>query len=141
MSFHRGLPIQQGAGLGSMFNSLFRTLVPVAKRAVKSIGSVVKSDGVKSAGRYLKKEATRAAVDSALEALEGKKVGASAKKRLKNATKNVLLAARSYEEKKPKQNRKRKNVKNHTTVSRKRRKVRQEPLFSDEEYGEEHDDY
>ena len=64
--------MQQGAGLGSIFSGLIRTLAPAAKSAVKSIGRFVKSDGVKSAGRYLKKEATTAAVDTALEALEGR---------------------------------------------------------------------
>ena len=94
MHYHRGVAIQQGAGLGSIFSGLFRTLVPVAKRAVRTVGRFVKSDGVKSAGKYLGKQATRAAVDTALEALEGKPVGKAAKARLKNATKNILQAAK-----------------------------------------------
>ena len=87
MNFHRGASIQQGAGLGSMFSGLFRTLIPAA---VRTLGKVAKSD----VGKYAKMQATRAAVDSALEALEGKPVGAAAKRRLKTATKNILTASK-----------------------------------------------
>ena len=72
--------VKVGAGLGSIFNSLFRSLVPVAKDAAKTIGKIVRNEGVRSAGRYLKKEAGRTAIDSALEALDGKAVGAAAKR-------------------------------------------------------------
>ena len=81
MRFHRGPPIQYGSGLGSIFSGIFRSLIPVAKGAAKSVGKIAKNKAVRSAGNYLKKEASRAMIDSALEALEGKKVGASAKKR------------------------------------------------------------
>ena len=140
MNFHRGAPIQQGAGLGSIFSGLFRTLMPVAKTAVKTVGKIAKSDGVRSAGRYLKKEATRAAIDTALEALNGKQVGVAAKKRLKNATKNILQASRNRIEtpssKTParKGTTKRKNVR-LPTKNFKRRRVEEEPLFDDDEYG------
>ena len=67
--------------------------MPMAKSAVKGIGKVIKSDAAQAAGKYFKKEATKAAVDTALEAIEGKKVGQAAKHRLKSATKNILLHA------------------------------------------------
>ena len=87
--------MQAEAGLGSIFSSLFRSLVPVAKGAAKTIGKIARSEGVRSAGRYLKKEAGRAAIDTALEALDGRTVGAAAKKRLKSATRNILLAGKA----------------------------------------------
>ena len=87
--------LQLGAGLGSIFSSLFRSLVPVAKGAAKTIGKIAKNEGVRSAGRYLKKEAGRAAIDTALEALDGKTVGVAAKKRLKSATRNILQAGKA----------------------------------------------
>ena len=80
MRYHRGPSIPLGAGLGSIFSSLFRTLVPVAKGAAKTIGKIAKNEGVRSARRYLKKEAGRAAIDTALEALDGKTVGVTGKK-------------------------------------------------------------
>ena len=93
MNYHTGLRIQRGAGIGSLFAGLFRGLMPMAKSAVKGIGKVIKSDAAQAAGKYLKKEATKAAVDTALEAIEGQKVGQAAKHRLKSATKNILLHA------------------------------------------------
>ena len=141
MNFHRGAPIQQGAGLGSIFSGLFRSLMPMAKTAVKTVGKIAKSDGVRSAGRYLKKEATRAAIDTALEALNGKSVGVAAKKRLKNATRNILEASRKRIETPPsksparKGTTKRKNVRLQTK-NVKRRRVEEEPLFDDDEYGD-----
>ena len=43
----------------------------MAKGAAKTIGKIAKNEGVRSAGRYLKKEAGRAAINMALEALDG----------------------------------------------------------------------
>ena len=137
MHYHRGVAIQQGAGLGSIFSGLFRTLVPVAKRAVKTVGRIVKSDKVKSVGKYLGKQATQAAVDTALEALEGKPIGKAAKTRLKDATKNILLAAKKSTDTSPTAARKRKFGKRRNvrfpTRNYKRSKVGREPLFDDDD--------
>ena len=135
MNFHRGASIQQGAGLGSMFSGLFRALMPaartVARSAAKTIGKIANNDKVQKVGKYMKMEATRSAVDSALEALEGKPVGAAAKKRLKTATKNILKAS------------KRKLSPNNRGrgAPYKRRKVEQDqvPLFDDVD--DDDDDY
>ena len=136
MNFHRGASIQQGAGLGSMFSGLFRALMPaartVARSAAKTIGKIANNDKVQKVGKYIKMEATRSAVDSALEALEGKPVGAAAKKRLKTATKNILKAS------------KRKLSPNNRGrgAPYKRRKVEQDqvPLFDDVD-DDDDDDY
>ena len=143
MRYHRGPTVQVGAGLGSVFSSLFRSLVPVAKGAAKTIGKIAKNEGVRSAGRYLKKEAGRAAIDTALEALDGKAVGAAAKKRLKSATRNILLAGRgSTSAQASKRPVKRKNSA-HAVGNRKRRKTRQRPLFyvEDADDDDDEDDY
>lgn len=138
MRYHRGPPIQQGAGLGSIFSGLWRTLVPAAKGAVKTIGNIVKSPGAKSAGRFIKDQVKEAAVNTALDALEGKSIGSSAKNRLKTASKNILHATQYAGESRKSTNRKRK-VK-QPGVKVKRRRVRQrQPLFDD--YDEEDDDY
>ena len=138
MLYHRGPSIQLGASLGSIFSSLIRSLVPVAKGAAKTIGKIGKNEGVRSAGRYLKKEAGRAAIDTALEALDGKTVGVAAKKRLNSATRNILQAGKaSRSEQVPKRGVKRKNAA-YAVGSRKRRKTKQKPLFYDDD---EEDDY
>ena len=60
--------------------------MPVARSAVKTIGRVARSAPIRSAGKALKKEATKAAVETAFEALEGQLVGRKAKQCLKSAT-------------------------------------------------------
>ena len=98
--------------------------------------------GVRSAGRYLKKEAGRAAIDTALEALDGKAVGAAAKKRLKSATRNILLAGKaSRPAQASKRPVKRKNS-THAVGSGKRRKTKQKPLFYvEDDNDDDEDDY
>ena len=135
--------MQAGAGLGSIFSSLFRSLVPVAKGAAKTIGKIARSEGVRSAGRYLKKEAGRAAIDTALEALDGRTVGAAAKKRLKSATRNILLTGKaSRPAQVSKRPVKRKNSA-QAVRSGKRRKTKQKPLFyvEDDDDDDDQDDY
>ena len=141
MRYHRGPAVQQGAGLGSIFSGLIRTLAPAAKSAVKSIGRIVKSEGVKSAGRYLKKEATRAAVDTALEALEGRPIGKAAKNRLKSATKNILISGRqavAAKSNKPPRMVKRKRRYVKSSAVKRRRLTNPSPLFED--YEDDDDD-
>ena len=89
MNYHSGLRWQRGLRIGSLFSGIFRGLMPVAKSAVKTIGRVARSAPIRSTGKALKKEATKAAV----EALEGQPVGRKAKQRLKSATRNILLNA------------------------------------------------
>ena len=93
MNYHSGLRWQRGSGIGSLFSGIFRGLMPVARSAVKTIGKVARSTPIRSAGKALKKEATKAAVETALEALEGQPVGRKAKQRLKSATRGILLNA------------------------------------------------
>ena len=134
--------MQARAGLGSIFSSLFRSLVPVAKGAAKTIGKIARSEGVRSAGRYLKKEAGRTAIDTALEALDGRTVGAAAKKRLKSATRNILLTDKaSRPARVSKRPAKRKNSA-QAVRSGKRRKTKQKPLFyvEDDDDDDEDDD-
>ena len=93
MNYHSGLRWQRGSGIGSLFSGIFRGLMPVARSAVKTIGKVARSAPIRSAGKALIKEATKAAVETALEALEGQPVGRKAKQRLKSATRGILLNA------------------------------------------------
>ena len=86
MNYHSGLHWQRGSGIGSLFSGIFRGLMPAAKSTIKTIGRVAKSAPIKSVGKALKKEATKAAVETAIEALEGQPVGRKAKQRLKSAT-------------------------------------------------------
>ena len=133
MNYHSGLHWQRGSGIGSLFSGIFRGLMPVAKSTIKTIGRVAKSAPIKSVGKALKKEATRAAVETAIEALEGQPVGRKAKQRLKSATRGILLnAARQADSNDDyrTQNLNRKRKPSSITQSRKkRRKILKEPLF------------
>ena len=59
----------------------------------KTIGQVARSASVRSVGKALKKEATKAAVETALEDLEGQPVGRKGKQRVKSTTRGILLNA------------------------------------------------
>ena len=107
--------------------------MPVARSAVKTIGRVARSAPIRSAGKALKKEATKAAVETALEALEGQPVGRKAKQSLKSATRGILLnAARQADTNNEyqAQNSSRKRKTPSIAQSRKkRRRITKEPLF------------
>ena len=36
LPYHRGVILQKGRGVGSVFSSLFRTLLPIGKAVIKS---------------------------------------------------------------------------------------------------------
>ena len=133
MNYHSGLRWQRGSGIGSLFSGIFRGLMPVARSAVKTIGKVARSAPIRSAGKALKKEATKAAVETALEALEGQPVGRKAKQRLKSATRGILLnAARQADTNNEyrAQNSSRKRKTQSIAKSRKkRRRITKQPLF------------
>ncbi len=133
MNYHSGLRWQRGSGIGSLFSGIFRGLMPVARSAVKTIGKVARSAPIRSAGKALKKEATKAAVETALEALEGQPVGRKAKQRLKSATRGILLnAARQADTNNEyrAQNSSRKRKTPSIDKSRKkRRRITKQPLF------------
>ena len=134
MNYHSGLRWQRGSGIGSLFSGIFRGLMPVARSAVKTIGRVARSVLIRSAGKALKKEVTKAAVETALEALEGQPVGRKAKQRLKSATRGILLnAARQAdtdnEYRAQNLSRKRKTPSILLNLGKKRRRITKEPLF------------
>ena len=140
MRYHRGPPIQCGAGLGSIFSGLWRTLIPAAKGAVKTLGKIAKSPKAKSAGRFLRDQVKEAAVNTALDALEGKSIGSSAKNRLKTASKNILHAAKYSGEPRKRTPSRKRRVKQPSVKVKRRRMRQREPLFEDDYY-EEDDDY
>ena len=133
MNYHSGLPWQRGSGIGSLFSGIFHGLMPVARSAVKTIGRVARSAPIRSAGKALKKEAKKAAVETALEALEGQPVGRKAKQPLKSSTRGILLnAARQADTNNGyrAQNSSRKRKTSSIAQSRKkRRRISKEPLF------------
>ena len=56
-----GLPYQRGAGIGSIFRSIFRALLPIAKSASKSIGKQALSTGAQIASDLVAGDSIKAA--------------------------------------------------------------------------------
>ena len=52
--YHRGVILQKGRGVGSVFSSLFRTLLPIGKAVIKSTPSIIKTTAKSPIGRKLK---------------------------------------------------------------------------------------
>ena len=58
-AFH-GVPYQRGAGIGSLFRSLFRLIVPIGKAAAKAIGKEALTAGANIAGDVVKGRSLKA---------------------------------------------------------------------------------
>ena len=97
--FH-GTPYQRGAGLGSLFRSLFRAILPVAKTAGRAIG----------------KRALQAGADIASDMVAGKNLKQSMKTRGRSATADLLKQASN----KMRGGRRRKGSKKKTTKRKQR---------------------
>lgn len=115
---HRGRYLQGGRGLGGLFGSLLRKVLPVAK----TIGKAAVKAGRSSAGREIRTGLKNMAVDSLIDVMQGEDVGNVAEKQLKKAATSVLKRAKQNKRKKqPKQ----------VTHPRKRRRIK--PLFREED--------
>lgn len=54
LPYHRGVLIQKGRGIGGVFNSLFRTLLPIKKAIIKSSSNLFKSTAKTLLGRKIR---------------------------------------------------------------------------------------
>ena len=70
LPYHRGVILQKGRGVGSVFSSLFRTLLPIGKAVIKSTPSIIKSTARSPIGRKLKRSARKLASDTAKNLIE-----------------------------------------------------------------------
>ena len=70
LPYHRGVILQKGRGIGSVFSSLFRTLLPIGKAVIKSTPSIIKSTARSPIGRKLKRSAKKLALDTAKNLIE-----------------------------------------------------------------------
>jgi len=83
----------RGTGIGSIFHSIFSSIVPFVKSAFrvgsKTVGKALRSDAGRSLKRELKRHATSAALNVASDALQGKNVLASSKKNVTRVSKEM----------------------------------------------------
>lgn len=94
MTYHRGVRRQHGTGIASIFGSLFRVLRPLAKGATKTFVTTAKAAAKSNAGQKIKKDLKDAAINMAIDSIQGKDIKSSAKTHLKKATKDILEASR-----------------------------------------------
>jgi hypothetical protein len=95
-SGYRGLPYQRGYGLGSVLGSLFRSILPVGKKVLKTVG----------------KQALVTGAQIASDALAGRNVGEAAKEHARSGAGRLIHKAV-------------KHIKPPTAKKRKRRKPTQ----------------
>ena len=57
LPYHKGVLLQKGRGIGGVFSSLFRTLLPIRKTVLKSSPKIIKSTARSPLGRKLRKSA------------------------------------------------------------------------------------
>ena len=59
LPYHKGVLLQRVRGIGGVFNSLFRTLLPIGKADLKSSPKIIKSTARSPQGRKLRKSAKK----------------------------------------------------------------------------------
>ena len=87
---HSDLYHMRGSGIGSVFSSIFRTLVPIAKSIFGFTTRAAASPIGQQVMRAAKRSAVKAGIDLAQDTLAGENVGKSIKKRAKQAGRQVL---------------------------------------------------
>ena len=109
LPYHKGVLLQKGRGIGGVFNSLFRTLLPIGKAVLKSSPKIIKSTAKSPLGRKLRKSAKKVALNTAKNLIESGDIKQTLKKSIEDSKQEVSNALNSS-----KSGRKRKeNIQSH----------------------------
>ena len=109
LPYHKGVLLQKGRGIGGVFNSLFRTLLPIGKAVLKSSPKIIKSTARSPLGRKLRKSAKKVALNTAKNLIESGDIKQTLKKSIEDSIQEVSNALNSS-----KSSRKRKeNIQSH----------------------------
>ena len=109
LPYHKGVLLQKGRGIGGVFNSLFRTLLPIGKAVLKSSPKIIKSTARSPLGRKLRKSAKKVALNTAKNLIESGDIKQTLKKSIEDSKQEVSNALNSS-----KSSRKRKeNIQSH----------------------------
>ena len=100
LPYHRGVILQKGRGVGSVFSSLFRTLLPMGKAVIKSTPSIIKSTARSPIGRKLKQSAKKLALDTAKNLIETADIKKTLKKSVDDSKKEIADAFKSSKDSK-----------------------------------------
>ena len=96
--YHRGVILQRGRGIGGVFSTLFRTLLPIGKAVIKSSPKIIKNTAKSSLGRRLRKSAKKVAITTAKNLLESGDINKTLKKSIEDSKNEVSNALRSSKE-------------------------------------------
>jgi hypothetical protein len=124
-----GTPYQRGAGLGSVFRTLFRAILPIAKSAGKAVGRRMLKSGADVAtdilsGHNLKKsvksrgkQAVAHLLQDAATKMKGGRIGIKGRRKRKSAIRKKQIGGKRRRKKAPKKQKKKKRSKKAITTS------------------------
>ena len=92
LPYHRGILIQKGRGIGGVFNSLFRTLLPIGKAVIKSSPKIIKSAAKTPLGKKLRKSAKKVALNTAKNLMESGDINKTFRKSIEDSKKEISNA-------------------------------------------------
>ena len=84
LPYHKGVLLQKGRGIGGVFNSLFRTLLPIGKAVLKSSPKIIKTTAKSPLGRKLRKSAQKVALNTAKNLVESGDIKKTFKKSIED---------------------------------------------------------
>lgn len=107
MAYNAELARQRGNGIGSIFSSLYNSVVPLVKSALGIGSRVAKSQIGRQVAKSVKKRAMKAGLNVVNDALQGENVLKSTRREIKKAGGSVLsdVLAKKRGKKRPKANR------------------------------------
>ena len=97
LPYHRGILIQKGRGIGGVFNSLFRTLLPIGKAVIKSSPKIIKSAAKSPLGKKLRKSAKKVALNTAKNLMESGDINKAFRKSIEDSKKEISNALQQTE--------------------------------------------
>ena len=95
LPYHRGVLIQKCRGIGGVFSSLFRTLLPIGKAVIKSTPSIIRSTAKSPIGRKLRRSAKKVALNTAKNLIETGDINKTLQKSVNDSKKEVDNALKS----------------------------------------------
>ena len=95
LPYHRGVLIQRGRGIGGVFSSLFRSLLPIGKAVIKSTPSIIRSTAKSPIGRKLRRSAKKVALNTAKNLIETGDINKTLQKSVNDSKKEVENALKS----------------------------------------------
>ena len=95
LPYHKGVLLQKGRGIGGVFSSLFRTLLPIGKTVLRSSPRIIKNRSRSPLGRKLRKSAKKVALNTAKRLIESGDIKQTLKKSIEDSKQEVSNALNS----------------------------------------------